>query len=371
MKATFVLPQDHSCQSTGDTTMAKLLMDLAGESYETAVICLSPQPDDARVGYRRVAKPPPRAGSLLYQSIRRRRSLVHARFATNTLIEAIDDADTDIFVANHSYMAEAVVRSRRYRTTANASSMLAVSTVCPEAPVWRATRGLVGRIDSRRIVRDEIRVARQAYSVGAYDLAEAQFYASLGIRRAHWLDVTLPATQQINIAETGPRMVFLGDRTYGPNQRAYETLVRWWPRIARGIDGATLCVVGPTAANSSASPPPDGVRDMGFVDDLGGFLSTCRALVAPITTGGGVRVKILEAARRGLPVVSTAAGIGSLGAAFGMQSFDSAEAVIEQCRRYLLDPVAAAADGGALYDKNAARWREGKPHAAVQDWLAP
>jgi polysaccharide biosynthesis protein PslH len=370
VKVTFLLSKDPRRQATGDSTTAALLIELARESYETSVICLSPQPDCSSAGYRRVLKPRPQPASLLYQSIKRRRSLVHTRFATGALVDAIDEADTDVFVAIHSYMAEAVIRSRRYRATPNAASLLAVSTEVPEGPVWRATRGVVGVVESRRIVRDEVRVAREAYSVGAYDQAEVKFYERLGVCRAHWLDVTLPPAQRITVAESVPRLVFLGDRTFAPNQQAFQTLLRWWPRIAEGIPGAHLCVVGPSPAELSAALLPDGVQNLGFVDNLTEFLGTCRALVAPIDTGGGVRVKILDAARRGLPVVSTRAGTGSLGAVLSLESFDGEQAIIDQCRRYLLDPAAAAADGGALYDKNAARWHEGRPHVAVQDWLA-
>jgi hypothetical protein len=371
MKTTFLLSKDPGRQPTGDSTMAALLIELARESYETDMICLSPQPDRNCTGYRRLLKPQPRAGSLAYQSIKWRRSLVHTRFVTDELIDAIDVADTDVFVAIHSYMAEAVLRSRRYRATPEAASMLAVSTEVPEGPVWRATRGLVGLLESHRIARDEIRVARHAYTVGAYDQDEANFYADIGIPRAHWLDVTLPPAPRVNVAESGPRLVFLGNRTFAPNQQAFETTLRWWPRIAAGIQGAHLCIVGPSPTGATTAPLPDGVYDLGFVDDLAGFLGTCRALVAPVGTGGGVRVKILDAASRGLPVVSTSAGVGSLGAVLSLESFDGEQAVVEQCRRYLLDPSTAAVDGGALYEKNAARWHEGKPHVAVQDWLAP
>ena len=35
-------------------------------------------------------------------------------------------------------------------------------------------------------------------------------------------------------------------------------------------------------------------------------------MIAPIKTGGGVRVKILDSIRMGLPVIGTTAAIGSL-----------------------------------------------------------
>ena len=92
-------------------------------------------------------------------------------------------------------------------------------------------------------------------------------------------------------------------------------------------------------------------------------------MVAPIKTGGGVRVKILDAVSRGLPVVGTSAAIGSLDTVLGIEAHDDESGLIERCRYYLVDAPAAAAYGEALYERNAARWREGKPHRSVHDWL--
>ena len=368
MKATFLLSKDPGVQSTGDLTTANLVMSLARTSFDVGVICLSEQPHCKHGGYRRVAKPAVRPASLMFDSLRRRRSLVHTRFAFDELVEAVEQAETDIFVAIHSYMAEAVMRSQRF-AGAKSASLLAVSTEVPEAPVWRQTRPVIGLAEGRRIRRDEIRVARNAYSVAAYDRAEAEFYASLGDTRAHWLDITLPPAEQIAVASNGPRLVFLGDRRWAPNQEAYETILKWWPRIAKGIEGAQLYIVGAADPNAKARPLPQGAHDLGFVDDLAGLLASCRAMVAPITTGGGVRVKILDAASRGLPVVGTSAAIGSLSSVLDIEVLDDESSMVERCRRYLLDRQAAAADGDMLYAKNAARWRAGKPHAAVQDWL--
>lgn len=368
MKATFLLSKDPTCESTGDLTMAKLVIELARESYDTAVICLSssggPQQEN---GLRRVAKRPPKPAAILAKSLLRRHSLVHTRFVIAEFIEAVEAAETDIFVADHCYMAESVLRSRRFG--GEAATPLAVSTVVPEAMVWRATRGMIGKADANRIIRDEVRVARSAYTVGSYDREEAEFFTGLGLPRAHWLDLTLPADTRIDVGATPRRLLFLGDRRWAPNQNAFLELLGLWPQIAKGIEGAELAVVG--AADPSAKAPalPEGVRDLGFIGDLETFLGTCRAMVAPIRTGGGVRVKILDAASRGLPIVSTTPGIGSLGPVLGIDHIDDPAGIIDRCRQYLLDPAVAAKAGDAIYEVNADRWIARKPHASVEDWL--
>lgn len=187
--------------------------------------------------------------------------------------------------------------------------------------------------------------------------------------RSYWLDVTLPPATQIPVGATAPRLVFLGDRRWAPNHEALVQLIEWWPRIAAGIPNAELCLVGADDPKNPITDLPDGVHDMGFVDDLGAFMRTCRALAAPIRTGGGVRVKILESVAQGLPVVSTTAGVGSLGDLLGIDALDDSTAFIDRCRLYLTDVAAAQSEGERLYELNASRWENRLPHERVAEWL--
>ena len=99
------------------------------------------------------------------------------------------------------------------------------------------------------------------------------------------------------------------------------------------------------------------------------MLSGCRGLAAPISVGGGVRVKMLEAASRGLPVVSTTAGLGSIELSLGMTPADDRADFVRQCRTLLLDAEAAAAAGARLYDAKAERWAARTGQDAVHAWL--
>ncbi len=50
------------------------------------------------------------------------------------------------------------------------------------------------------------------------------------------------------------------------------------------------------------------IRAHGFVDDLDELYRRCRLFVAPLTVGGGIKIKILEALAHGVPVVTTPIG---------------------------------------------------------------
>lgn len=360
-RMTFLLAKDPALERSGDVAIMELLLGLARRRHQVSVICLSEQPHLEEPGFLRLPKPRVNPAALAVQALRARRSLVHTRFCTPELVAAVEDSDAETFVAVHSYMAEAVLGSSRR------DARLLVTHVVPEADVWRHGYGLLGRQQARAIDRDEARVARAADAVGAYDERDARLAGLAGARRAVWLEVTLPPAALIDVGASAPRLVLLGDRTWSPNQQAFEELLRLWPQISAGIDGAELVVVG--RARSRGADLPAGVRDLGFVPDLDEVLGGCRALVAPIRVGGGVRVKLLEAASRGLPVVATDPAAGSLSRLLGISPHDLTAAFVAECRRLLLDREAAAAEGRRLFEANLAHWAAGRPGATFDAWV--
>lgn len=353
----FLFGKDPATARGGDVTMFRLLRSIAEERYETELICLSEHPglvDDPRT--TRVKKPPVNPPVLLARSAARRRSLVHTRFDVDGIRDAVTGSGADRFVALHSYLAEPALRSPRVDPARD----LLVSAEVSEADVWRQ-RGRLGRWEARRVERDERRVAELARAVATYDggLAEAP-----GV---HWLPVTLPPAPRVDPSAAPPRLVFLGNRAWPPNARAAARLLGWWPRISAGIPGAELVLVGD---GPRLKELPPAVTDRGQVSDVETVLRFCRGLVAPIDVGGGVRVKFLEAAARGLPVVTTSAGVGPIEASLGIEPSVDEDAFVERCRVLLGDAWLASAAGGALHATNQRLWDERRGRDAVLEWLA-
>ena len=368
----FLLSKDPVHEQGGDLATSRVMMQLAASTFDVSAICLAREDHrdgELPAGCRALVRVPKKAvvpARLLLGSIRSRRSLVHERFDVDPLLTAIDASDADLYVAEHSYMAETFLRSRH-----RGRRPLIVNTINTESQVWLATRGLLGRLQAPHILRDELRVARAADAVGTYDAEEAAFYRSHGVPAARWIELSFPPEPQLDISATGRRLVFVGRRDWPPNQEGFVKSLELWPRISAGIPDAELWVVG--AKNPGARDPayPDGVRDVGFVPDLAGFLSTCRALLAPIKTGGGVRAKLLDAASRGLPVVGSTAAIGSHGPLFDLPGYDDDEALVQRCRALLLDRSVAASAGNDLYECNRRHWRGGGPRRSVEGLLNP
>lgn len=358
LRIAFLLGKDPALAHGGDVTLFGLLRRIAEERHSTEVICLSEQPDRSEPGVVRVAKPPVALPRTAARALVHRRSLVHERFDIDGLVDAVRACDADRVVAVHSYLAEPFLRA------GGDPARLLVSTEVSEAPVWRS-RGFAGRLEARRIERDERRIAGLARAVAGYDAAEMEARRAEGVD-AHWLPLTLPPEQPVDVAASPPRLVLLGNRHWPPNARAAERVLAWWPEISRGLPDAELWLIGPRPDG----PAPDlaGVVEHGEVDAVGPLLATCRAMVAPVAVGGGVRVKVLEAAARGLPVVTSPAGMGSIEALLGLDAVGD-EGFVARCRALLGDADAAAAEGARLHATNADLWTRRVGRDAVLDWL--
>jgi glycosyltransferase involved in cell wall biosynthesis len=369
-RVTFLLAKDPACEQGGDLATSRVVMRLAADAFDVSAICLAAEGGTHRydmgpaIDLVKVPKPPVVPAWLMLKAARSRRSLVHERFDVDALLPAIEASDADVFVAEHSYMAETFLRSTR-----RGDARLIINTINTESQVWKATRGRLGRLEGPRILRDELRVAVAADAVGTYDAEEAEFYRDHGVPAARWIDLTFPPQQQLDIASTAPRLVFFGVRDWPPNQEAFLKSLELWPRISAGIPDAELWIAGAKKPGARDPQYPPGVHDVGFVPDLAEFLSTCRALMAPIKTGGGVRAKLLDAASRGLPVVATTPAIGSLGPLLHLTARDDDDDFVDQCRRFLLDRSAAAAAGRELYEVNRMHWEQGRPRQSIEDLL--
>ena len=111
-----------------------------------------------------------------------------------------------------------------------------------------------------------------------------------------------------------PTLLFLGTYNYGPNiVGANHLIADIWPSILSAVPEARLVIAGqyPERIPMHAKRPP-GVVFPGFVDNLNELYAKTRIVCCPILSGGGTRVKLVEAAAFGKPIVSTHLGAEGL-----------------------------------------------------------
>ncbi|MFC1922181.1 glycosyltransferase family 4 protein [Chloroflexota bacterium] len=109
-------------------------------------------------------------------------------------------------------------------------------------------------------------------------------------------------------------LLFFGNLDYQPNIDALIYFSREiFPIIQSSHPEITLTIVGPNAhACIKALGDIPGIIYTGFVEDLRPQLWGAAVCVVPLRSGGGTRLKILEAMAASLPVVSTSVGAEGL-----------------------------------------------------------
>lgn len=104
-------------------------------------------------------------------------------------------------------------------------------------------------------------------------------------------------------------IMFLGGFDHLPNVDAVKYFVQEiFPGIKREIPDIKFYIVGSNPPKEIISLNSDDTIVTGFVKDLSPYFENCRALVAPLRYGAGVKGKIVEAMAHGLPVVTTTVG---------------------------------------------------------------
>jgi glycosyltransferase involved in cell wall biosynthesis len=134
---------------------------------------------------------------------------------------------------------------------------------------------------------------------------------------------------------------------YPPNVEG----VHWFatdvfPQVRRTQPGTTFQVVGsrPPVSITRLAIPKSGVDVMGYVDDLTSVYANSGVVVVPVRSGSGMRVKILEAFARGIPVVSTSMGVEGIDAEDGKHLLiaDNARSFADAVIQILRQPHVAA-----------------------------
>ncbi len=108
-------------------------------------------------------------------------------------------------------------------------------------------------------------------------------------------------------------VLFVGSMDYHANIDAVLWFSRVaWPEIARKHPGLQFTIVGRDPAPEILALQSDRIQVTGTVEDVRPFYAGAVAAIAPIRTGSGTRLKILEAMAAGVPVVSTRLGVEGL-----------------------------------------------------------
>ncbi|OGD53080.1 hypothetical protein A3K80_04970 [Candidatus Bathyarchaeota archaeon RBG_13_38_9] len=102
-----------------------------------------------------------------------------------------------------------------------------------------------------------------------------------------------------------PIIIFLGKLDYKPNREALQLIFKKiLPNVLQQVPNSKFLIVGMNPPSYSHKA----VLYTGFVKDVGEYIAAADIAIAPIISGSGTRLKILEYMALGKPIVSTRLG---------------------------------------------------------------
>ena len=135
-----------------------------------------------------------------------------------------------------------------------------------------------------------------------------------------WFD-DQPGDAPVIVAETGIQAVteandlqkgrcrvgFIGALDWQPNIRGLIWFIREvWPVIVKQSPDASLIIAGRNASKATVwSLKGPNIIFEGEINDAAGFTSSMTVMIAPLFAGSGMRIKIIEAMKAGVPVVAS------------------------------------------------------------------
>jgi glycosyltransferase involved in cell wall biosynthesis len=123
--------------------------------------------------------------------------------------------------------------------------------------------------------------------------------------------------QDIDAQPVPNQLIFTGSFRFNANYEAIKWFVQEiFPKILAQLPETKLVVTGDHAG--LPIPSTKNVILTGYVDDIKSLIASSRISIAPLLTGGGTRLKILEAMAIGIPVVTTSKGAEGLAAVSGV-----------------------------------------------------
>ncbi len=161
----------------------------------------------------------------------------------------------------------------------------------------------------------EVRACRESDYILATTEVDARLLGDWGVPLQHIRVIPIGVDTDhfqphTNLDENCRTLTIMGTLGWPPNAEG----VRWFcryalPRIVEAVPDVHINIIGDRVPQSIASLARDlHISVLGYVDDIRPYMAQSAALLVPLFTGSGMRVKILEGLAMGIPIVSTPIG---------------------------------------------------------------
>ncbi len=161
----------------------------------------------------------------------------------------------------------------------------------------------------------------------------------------------------------GLDLLFVGGFAHPPNQQAVQWLVSdILPRVRAVVPGARAVIVGSRPGPAVRALAGAGVIVVGDLgpDELRSWYGRARVAVVPLRCGAGIKLKVVEALREGLPLVTTRVG------AQGLPGLEQVTTVAEDAARFARGVTVLLTDDALWRERCAAQIGYARAHFGAE-----
>lgn len=168
-------------------------------------------------------------------------------------------------------------------------------------------------LQKNRLKDYETRLTNQFDRVAAISQVDEDTYGRWGLAKISFtvpfgIDAQTISLDQLPKHEL--KIGFLGTMSWLPNLEGIKWFLQHiWPEVAQIYPQLTCAIAGYEMPASLIEKSEGNLSIQGPQSDAKSFLKDCNIIMAPLLSGGGVRIKILEAMAMGKAVMATPVGV--------------------------------------------------------------
>lgn len=154
--------------------------------------------------------------------------------------------------------------------------------------------------------RYELQIIPQLDGILTISEEDAAFFKSVSANPVKTIPFAIESNTRFVNDYSAANLFHVGGMDWEPNRQAVERLIRLFPAIKQLNPAIELFLIG--KGTNELSTNNASIHSKGFVEHLEEQCISTGILVSPLTSGSGIRIKIIEMMALGIPVITTTKG---------------------------------------------------------------